>query len=460
MYQTTSLPVRSIYQHLDNLRTSPQADEISAISALIAVNPEWFYALMESIIVDGYLPLENILVIQKSKTKYEVREGNRRIAILKILHGHVKPEDFEIPDALLEKINLITPSWKKANDEVPCLVYDSSKIATVDRIVARVHGKGEKSGRLKWGSVATAREARDIGKKPQPGLDLLEKYLSKGKNLTQKQKERWAGDYHVTVLDEFLTKLLPRTSFSNVSEIVSKYPSLAFRSELEEVMHAIGTETVGFKSIRADVEGTFSKYGLPPLPGSTTPTPGGAAKGGSIPPKSGKPPAPKKGAASFSSTDPRRIKKLLKEFSPTGKNDRTKVVDLKDEASSIKLEDTPLAFCYLLRSMFEISAELYCKDHDISRFTKKIGKDGKPKEKEKSLSSLLTEIVKHILDNSTEKGLDKKLHGANTELAKPEGMLSVTSMNQLVHNDDFSVSPADICRVFGRIFPLLEKMNH
>jgi hypothetical protein len=51
------------------------------------------------------------------------------------------------------------------------------------------------------------------------------------------------------------------------------------------------------------------------------------------------------------------------------------------------------------------------------------------------------------------------LHGAMTEIAKTEGILSVTSMNQLVHNTTFSVTTGDVCTTFGNIYPLLEAMN-
>ena len=50
-------------------------------------------------------------------------------------------------------------------------------------------------------------------------------------------------------------------------------------------------------------------------------------------------------------------------------------------------------------------------------------------------------------------------HGAITELARPEGILSVTSLNQLVHNPSFSITEGDICTLFGNIYPLLEAIN-
>jgi len=53
----------------------------------------------------------------------------------------------------------------------------------------------------------------------------------------------------------------------------------------------------------------------------------------------------------------------------------------------------------------------------------------------------------------------KALHGAMAELGKQDGFLSVTSMNQLVHNPRFTVDQNHISTLFSNIFPLLEEMN-
>ena len=79
--------------------------------------------------------------------------------------------------------------------------------------------------------------------------------------------------------------------------------------------------------------------------------------------------------------------------------------------------------------------------------------------KDKSLVEVLREITNHLTKNKADKQMTKTLHGAMTELAKSEGLLSVTSMNQLVHNPKFSVDASHICNLFANVFPLLEAMN-
>jgi len=134
---------------------------------------------------------------------------------------------------------------------------------------------------------------------------------------------------------------------------------------------------------------------------------------------------------------------------------RDKIAALLVEIRTLKLETHPHAFCFLLRSLFELSAKAYCADHKT-----KGGPDPKRKDgSDKSLADLLRDIVKHLTNNGADKAKVKVLHGPMTELAKKDGLLSVTSMNQLVHHPYFSVSPPDICILFGNVFPLLEEMN-
>lgn len=155
--------------------------------------------------------------------------------------------------------------------------------------------------------------------------------------------------------------------------------------------------------------------------------------------------------------DQKAVKQTLRKFRPVGDN-RQKVETLRKEALELNLEKNPLAFCFLLRSMFEISAKAYCDDHKASGgpSTTKANGDNR------SLVDILRDITNHITTSPSQKqdkAIVKTLHGAMTELGKPQGILSVTSMNQLVHNPSFSVTASDISTLFGNIFPLLEAMN-
>jgi hypothetical protein len=88
----------------------------------------------------------------------------------------------------------------------------------------------------------------------------------------------------------------------------------------------------------------------------------------------------------------------------------------------------------------------------------------KPGGNEKSLLEMLRAVHDHLVTDPTARGrkntaLVRKFHGAMTELGNPTSVLSITSMNSLVHHLSFSVSSDNACVAFGNIYPLMEAMN-
>ncbi|HEY5393011.1 MAG TPA: hypothetical protein VIJ92_01405 [Ginsengibacter sp.] len=479
MPTTSQIEVSKLKLDLKNFRTVPQKKEADAIKAMISIKPDRFFAVMESIIEDGYLLTENIIVLNDG-TGNIVKEGNRRIAALKLIHGLCKLSDFGLPTSITGSISKIDAKWKAENLKVPCTVFSLKEADKVDRVVTLAHGKGEKASRDPWNSVARARHNRDVKGVPELGLDLLEKYLKKGANLNNQQRERWGGEYPLTVLDEALRKSFARLGFANVSDLVKKYPLDKNLPELENIVLDIGLEQIKFETLRNAQLDFPTNYGIPPIfvtpvtpPSNTAPTNTTAPNPTNANPNStnannqnnnpaANPPTTSTTNNSSSTTptpttpkavavnDPKHVANLLKKFAPRGTN-RQKVVTLSNELKKLKIADNPIAFCFILRSMFEISGKAYSADHGLS-MTKSGGKD-------KTLVEVLRGITDHLTNNNANTQMTKVLHGAMTEVGKSEGLLSVTSMNNLVHNPVFSIAPSDICILFGNIYPLLEAMN-
>lgn len=476
MSKTLRTSVKELSLDLHNFRTVPQRNEIHAIQAMIALKPDRFWALAESLIDDGYLPTENILVLQQGKGNLIVKEGNRRVAALKFLHGYISDKTITPPnEELKKKIDNLASSWKKANEKIPCTIYDNKDAEKVDRIVKLAHGKGEKAGRDQWNAIARARHNRNFGGFSEPGLDLLEKYLKSGKNITEQEKELWAGEYPLTILQEAIIRIASRFGVDNAAELAKRYPTVSNRDGLEQLLRDIGNKNATFKTIRdKDIDfGTL--YGLPPIidvtgSGGTPPTTTSGGTGN--PPSTTGQPVTTPTTPSQPSTspfnpmgrtiavpinDPQAVKEALKRFVVFGDR-RAKVASLRQEAIDINLKKNPIAFCFLLRSMFEISAKAYCDDHAATNGPKYKKADGS----DRKLGEVLKNIHTH-LTNPTGSNQDREmlrvLHGAIVELSKEEGLLSVTSMNQLVHNPSFSLTTGDISTMFGNIFPLLVAMN-
>lgn len=453
---------------LSNYRTVKQQDEAHAIQAMISISPDRFWALLESILDDGYHPTENVIVQEDTGGDRLVKEGNRRIASLKISLGLVNGID--IPVYLADKICELNDEWKKVNTSVPCVIYSAADDESVDKVIALTHAKGEKAARDGWPSVARARYGRDKKGVSTPGLDLLESYLNNGRNLSPQQAERWAGDYQLSVLDEAIQKLSPAIGFASVRNLVSSYPKKNKKS-MDEILLDIGTSQLGFKEIRDKKDFFGIKYGFntPVMStGSNTSTTSVLPSQITEQKDAALPNNPMQNQTSTNqqadtknskplavpSNDPKAVAKRIRSFKPRG-NGREKVVTLQNEMKKLKISDHPHAFCFLLRSMFELSAKAYCADHDTLGGPSPLERNGK----DKGLAKLLGDIVNHLTSNGTDMQQQKILHGASVEIAKPGGILSVTSMNQLVHNPSFSIQPSDICLLFGNVYPLLEAMN-
>ncbi|GLU44733.1 hypothetical protein [Allomuricauda sp. NBRC 101325] len=452
---------------LSNLRMMPQKTEEEAIQVMIAIKPDRFFAVIESILDDGYLETENIILFKTTKS-LTVKEGNRRIAALKLIHGVISTAGFSLPDDIKNRIKKVTGVWKKENTMIPCLVFEENEIDKVNKIVSLTHGKGEKASRDPWSSVARARHNRDEKGQSELGLDLLEKYLKNGGNLTGQQKERWSGDFPITVLDASLKILAHKCGFENSLELIENYPKINDREKLEDVLINIGLGNIGFSVIRDQNKDFTLDYGFKAEPTkeeesndkdkNTDSTNSGSSNSNSNSnqdsnssnssnnQKNNKPKSPTKSPAINTQ---RHVRNLLKKFTPKG--DRPKVTTLKNELSKLSIKDNPIAFCFVLRSIFEISAKAYCADNKISIQDK----NGN----EKKLASVLTIVTNHLTNDKKNTGMVKVLHGALNEITAPNRILSVTSMNQLVHNPHFSVQQGDVCTLFSNIYPLLEAMN-
>jgi hypothetical protein len=142
------------------------------------------------------------------------------------------------------------------------------------------------------------------------------------------------------------------------------------------------------------------------------------------------------------------VRQLLKQLQPKGTNG-AKILMVRDEMRSLTISKHPLAFCFLLRSCFEISAKAYCNNNKVLQFDTKT-------QKELTLKQMLNNVCSDII--SKDRSKKNVLQGAQTELNSTNKMLSVDSLNQLIHSPSFHITEADICTSFNNVYPLLKEI--
>lgn len=453
MPTTGSIKVSRLSLDLHNFRTVPQPDEVSLIEAMILSSPEKFWGLMESLIDENYHPTENVIVLKEGR-QLVVKEGNRRVGALKLALGLIPLDGLDVPSNIVELIRGLPASWKKENSSVPCALYPKKDAAVVDKLVARTHGfQGDKAGRDKWNAVAKARHNREMNGGKEPGLDLLEAFLnSNSKDIRPEQKSRWSANYPLTVLDDAIARWAPLFGASDSTALVKLYPKMKGddRKRLDALIRDVGMKLLTFAGAR-DPDTPFDRY---KFPRPATP-PGGKPTAPTAKPTKSASGKKTTKVTAYALQDHRAVKATLQNFSVLGHN-RAKVVTLLQEALLLYIPRHRHAFCFVLRSMFELSAKAYCMDHAA---TAGGPKSQKADNTDRNLVDVLRDVCTHMTNNNKDAAMKKKLHGAMAELAKPDGMLSITSMNQLVHHPSFSVHPKDISVTFSNLFPLLEAMN-
>lgn len=75
MPETKQVAVKDLTLDLANFRTVRQASETTALHAMISTSPDRFWALTDSLLQDGYLPTESIIVL---RTRPRAQHANRQ----------------------------------------------------------------------------------------------------------------------------------------------------------------------------------------------------------------------------------------------------------------------------------------------------------------------------------------------------------------------------------------------
>src|SRR5512134_2551864 len=114
MPQTKPVAIKDLALDLGNFRTVKQPDERSAIDAMISTSPDRFWALTGSLLDSGYLPTESVIVLRDGR-KLTVKEGNRRVAALKLIHKIQPLTGLDVPDAVADRIKAVKAAWRRDN---------------------------------------------------------------------------------------------------------------------------------------------------------------------------------------------------------------------------------------------------------------------------------------------------------------------------------------------------------
>ncbi len=237
MPTTKKISLRNLLLDQANPRIQAVDSQAACIRAIYDDRPNQFKELLSSINNKGFFFGETILVMPhpEKKGKYIVKEGNRRISALKILHsGSKELQKNKITEDLKSYIRRFPHSIKVETASVFCTIFEKEERAKLDDEIATRHLSGAAS-RLDWPPVRKAKKERQKNGKYNPALDLLERYLEEHSELT----EQWEVHYPFTILEEFVKPLSLYLGYADATALSMAYPDPATVEIVDKLIYNI-----------------------------------------------------------------------------------------------------------------------------------------------------------------------------------------------------------------------------
>jgi hypothetical protein len=132
-----------------NYRFKEAEDQKSCIAKIYSANPAYFKNLMSSVAEDN---LGELLLVYKDGNKNIVLDGNRRLAVLKVLNN---PKEFSPSSAIREHAESLLDTHKVDLTNILAQVSDNQQL--IYKTVYERHAAGQGKARINWSAYGAAR---------------------------------------------------------------------------------------------------------------------------------------------------------------------------------------------------------------------------------------------------------------------------------------------------------------
>lgn len=367
MPKTCKISLKKLLLDEANPRIQKVQSQANCIRAIYNDKPDAFKELLSSIIRKGFFQGENILVMPHPEKKgyYIVKEGNRRISALKVLHQAKVLIKEGILQELKHYIAKISKQTLSLTETVPCLSFTSEEIEDLENEIATRHLSGN-SPRLEWPPVRKAKKERERTGKYNPALDLLERYLESHPHLIPE----WELTYPLTILEDFIKPLSLFLGYNDSAALSMAYPDDATQSTIDNLIEEINNPSADkairiVENRRSNAQNFLSeRYQKPTTPVSTDKKTSPHDKKSvealsAIPSKST--PSPNRVPRPKAKDPALELIKEITAISATFSSASIKLYDAcKEFFELIKYNKYPIATGILLRSLLDYSLRLAC----------------------------------------------------------------------------------------------------
>jgi hypothetical protein len=235
---------------LENPRISKASSQREALQKIIEDQDEKLVVLAKSIIEDGLNPMDRWLVVKSSteRGKYDVLEGNRRLAVIKILNNPAVLKDLEVTSPVRRKLEELSEAFNLRSIE-PIDCYElATRAESAAWLNQRHTGQNKGRGIVDWSGVQTARfRGRD------PALQALEFVLEHG-GLAEEEREAIEDRFPITTLDRLLSTPAVREKIGveiSDSKLTTSLPASEALKPLRRIVLDLATEVTNVSKLKS-----------------------------------------------------------------------------------------------------------------------------------------------------------------------------------------------------------------
>lgn len=446
-YTTGQALINDLLLDVQNPRHFKARSQKDAIAKVLEEQRDKIVKLAESIIDQkGLSPMDRMLVLKKkpSDKGYIVVEGNRRIAVLKILSNPSLMDDAKISKGIRDRLDALSVKFKKSDIEPIDIAIVAKRSDANYWINLRHTGANGGAGVVQW---ATTQQERFQG--PSPQLDVVDFVKSFG----------GLSDYELGKLDgRFITTLRRLIDSPDVRNIIgidkagksvfSLYPAPEVMKPLKRIVLDLALKHIKVDQIKtveqmkAYVSG-FPSADLPDSAKITDPKPlvDFTAKDFVRPFASS--PRPSVTPTSSASPSAKRIGLIPPGTIINITQPRVKVI--YDELASLRYAKHINAIGVLFRVFLETSVDAYL--HKIGSSSKNI------KGKFKSLLDKINEVINDIVSNHG--GDSKVFNPLRNALTSSSSPLWIDLLHSYVHNGGGTPTKPNLEAAWDHAFPLI-----
>ncbi len=441
------LKIEDLVLDHDNPRISNAAGQQEALQKIVSDQKTKLVKLAQSIVDYGLNPMDRFLVLRLNQTpkRYIALEGNRRVAVFKLLTKPSVMSGLDMPPPMKRILERLAANFKKSRIEpLPCFELSSREAARY--WLSLRHNVGhEGAGVDPWATLAKRR----FEGKP-PSVQALE-LVTERAGLTASERATITDKFPASTLERLLENRAARKEIGldvKDGKLVTKLPAAEIAKPLKKIVLDLASKKTRVGALmKTDdmlsyLRKDLGKDHLPDL-----------SKARSEPrsldeiPISEFPKAPR---SRRRKPDPSDRREVVPKDCPIHVKDN-RIAEIYKELRTLKLDDAPNAIAVLLRVFLEMSVDHFLEDNGGSlKFKRSGGGEGF-----KDLASKLAEVVAMLVSMNVPK---EHFAAITRSLSVKSSPMNVDLFHLYVHDRFATPSPTELKAAWNNAQPLFEKI--